>query len=31
MVRQYENCNTFKFTWDKVVRAFWQRYPNPER
>lgn len=21
---------TFKFTWDQVVAAFWQRYPNPQ-
>ena len=31
MVKQYEGSSTFRFTWDKVVRAFWMRYPNPER
>lgn len=31
MVRHFENETTFKFSWDQIARAFWQRYPNPYR
>jgi len=29
MVRHFNNETPFKFSWDQIARAFWQRYPNP--
>ncbi|RWS30742.1 hypothetical protein B4U80_05117 [Leptotrombidium deliense] len=31
MVRYFESCHRYKYSWNEVVRAFWCRYPNPYR
>jgi len=29
MAKYFEGQQSFKFTWDQVAQAFWNRYPNP--
>jgi len=29
MAKYFETSTTFNFSWDQVVRGYWNRYPNP--
>ncbi|KAG4066884.1 hypothetical protein HA402_008986 [Bradysia odoriphaga] len=29
MAKYYETTATFNYSWEQVVKGFWNRYPNP--